>query len=83
MAERITLETIEKIDKNMLTAKDICRYLETDPSTIRVQARTRPEMLGFPVIVEKSRVKIPKDAFISYCRYGRTALPKIKEEENK
>lgn len=66
-----TLEEIEQLPKQMLLATDICTYLEIDPGVIRWQAQNDPEKLGFPVIVAKSRVKIPKEGFLEYCRHGR------------
>jgi len=69
-----TLDDLEKLDKRMLLATDIAPYLECDDGIIRLQAQTDPDKLGFPVIVMGSRVKIPKEGFISYCRYGRMVL---------
>lgn len=66
-----TLEDIEHIPKNMLAPNDICEYLEADPQNIRLQAQQDPTKLGFPVSIVGSRVKIPKDAFIFWCKFGR------------
>lgn len=66
-----TLEEIEACEKNILDAADIAPYLETDPNMIRWQAHNEPEKLGFPVIVLKKRVKIPKAGFVSFCKYGK------------
>lgn len=66
-----TLDDIEKIPKEILSPADVADYLDTDPTTLRWQAREEPEKLGFPVIVAKSRVKIPKEGFLYFCRYGR------------
>ena len=57
--------------KGMLTfysPADIADYLGTDPNTIRIQAHENAKMLGFPVIVLGSRVKIPKEGFIRFCK---------------
>lgn len=70
----MTLDDIEKIPKEMLTANDVALYLNINPNILRWQAHNEPEKLGFPVIVLKSRVKIPKDAFVFFCRYGRPVL---------
>lgn len=70
----MTLKEIEAIEKTVLTPADVAPYLGTDPNSIRGQAQTAPDRLGFPVIVEGSRVKIPKDAFVFFCRYGRPVL---------
>jgi hypothetical protein len=69
--ERMKLEDIEGLNKTMLVATDIAPYLECNDGLIRYQAQHDPEKLGFPVIVMGSRVKIPKDGFVHYCRYGR------------
>ena len=66
-----TLEEIEALPTQMLKATDISSYLEIDPGVIRWQAQHDPEKLGFPVIVAKSRVKIPKEGFLDFCRRGR------------
>ncbi|WP_418427944.1 hypothetical protein [Anaerotruncus massiliensis (ex Liu et al. 2021)] len=70
----MTLDQIEALDKDMLVPADIYEYLDTDPNTLRWQARNEPEKLGFPVIVTKSRIKIPKDGFVFFCRYGRPII---------
>lgn len=66
-----TLEEIALLPKQMLLATDISSYLEIDPGIIRWQAQHDPDKLGFPVIVVKSRVKIPKAGFLEYCQHGR------------
>lgn len=72
----MTLNDIERLDKPMLLATDIAPYLRCDDGLIRLQAQTEPEKLGFPVIVMGSRVKIPKEGFIYYCKYGRAEASK-------
>ena len=62
----MTLEEIRVSDKTMLTPADIAEVLGADPQDIRVQARTAPEKLGFPVIIIKSRTKIPRLPFLRY-----------------
>lgn len=64
----MTLEDIEKIPKEFLTAADVAPYLECNPNSIRVQAHQRPELLGFPLVIIKNRVKIPKRLFIQHFR---------------
>lgn len=64
----MTLKDIEALDKEMLTPALVAPILGSDPQTIRMQARERPDLLGFPVICLKSRVKIPKEGFLAYCR---------------
>lgn len=64
----MTLLEIEQSPREMLTADMVAPIIGCDPQTIRMQARLRPDLLGFPVICIKSRVKIPKAAFLAYCR---------------
>ncbi len=66
----VTLEDIERLPRDMLTAEDIAGYLECGPHQIRIQARTEPALLGFPVIVQGTRVRIPKAGFLFFMRYG-------------
>jgi hypothetical protein len=72
----MTLDDIERIPKPMLLATDVAPYLGCDDGLIRLQAQREPEKLGFPVIVMGSRVKIPKEGFVHYCRYGRMVYDK-------
>jgi hypothetical protein len=67
------LSDIEKLDKEFLSAEDIAPLFGADPHTIRSQAQCNPELLGFPVSVSGNRVRIPKEGFLFFCRYGRPA----------
>lgn len=62
----MTLDEIKAFDKPTLTPAEIADVLNCDPQDIRVQARTAPEKLGFPVIIIKSRTKIPRLPFLRY-----------------
>lgn len=65
-----TLEDLEALPCGVLTCKQIAPILGADPGTIHQQAVEAPYMLGFPVIVMKSRVKVPRRAFIRFMREG-------------
>ena len=62
----MTLDEIRNSTKEVLTPADIADVLNADPQDIRVQARTAPKKLGFPVIIIKSRTKIPRLPFLRY-----------------
>ena len=62
----MTLKDIAELDKEVLTCKDIAPILGYGEYQIHEQAIEHPELLGFPVIVIRRRVKIPKGAFIAY-----------------
>ena len=62
----MTLDELKSSDKVMLTPADVAPILGCDPQDIRVQARQRPELLGFNVAVVGTRVKVPRVAFIKW-----------------
>ena len=70
MAAAKSLEELEALPCEVLTCQQIAPILGADPGTIHQQAVEAPHMLGFPVIVMKSRVKVPKRAFCSFMRNG-------------
>ncbi|MEL7610354.1 MAG: hypothetical protein AAGU74_12755 [Bacillota bacterium] len=71
MEQTVTLSDIEAMDREFLRAVDVAPVLGIDPQDIRGQAQNDASKLGFPVIVTGSRVRIPKEGFLYYCRYGR------------
>lgn len=62
----MTLDEIRASDKAVLTPADVAEVLGCDAQDVRVQARMAPERLGFPVIIIKSRTKIPRVPFLRY-----------------
>lgn len=62
----MTLQDIKQMDKDVITPAEAAQVVGCDPQLIRLEARERPENLGFPVIIVKSRIKIPRVAFIRY-----------------
>lgn len=62
----MSIEDIKASGKSYLTAADVAPVLGCDPHSIRVAAHQRPELLGFPVIVIGSRVKIPRIPFLIF-----------------
>lgn len=68
--ERLTLEQLEALPVEVLTCAQVAPVLGANPATIHGQATDRPELLGFPVIVAGSRVKIPKRPFLRFMREG-------------
>lgn len=67
----MNLAEIKAMDRDVITPAQAAGVLGCDPHYIRVAARERPELLGFPVILIESRVKIPRLAFIRYME-GKT-----------
>ena len=68
----MTLEELEAIPGEVLTCKQIAPILGAKADNLHQQAVEAPHMLGFPVIVMKSRVKIPKAAFVKFMRGEKT-----------
>lgn len=67
----MTLSELEALPGEILTCQQVAPVLNANPSTIHGQAMERPELLGFPVIVAGSRVKIPKRPFIRFMKEGK------------
>ena len=67
---RMTLDELEALPGEVLTCQQIAPVIGANPDTIRGQARERPELLGFPVIICGNRIKIPKKPFLQFMRTG-------------
>lgn len=68
MTDAELLEEIKGMDKANLTPAEAARVMHCDPDLIRVAARQKPELLGFPTAVVGTRTKIPRIPFLRY--YG-------------
>ena len=64
--EKLTVEEMQNSPNRWLRPADVAEVLETDANTIRRQAQTNPELLGFPVVVLCSRVKILRKGFLEF-----------------
>lgn len=62
----MTLDEIRNSTKEVLTPAEVAEVLGCDPQDLRIQARLAPERLGFPVIVIKTRLKVPRIPFLRY-----------------
>ena len=69
-----TLDEIRALNKETLVPKDVAGYLGCCPYTINLQAKENPCILGFPVSVMGSRIKIPKAGFIRWAEGVQTSL---------
>ena len=68
MTDAELLEEIRQLDKANLTPVEAARVMHCNPDLIRIAARQRPELLGFPTVVVGTRTKIPRIPFLRY--YG-------------
>lgn len=59
-------ELAARVDREWFTVTEVSGVLNTNPHTLRVTARQRPELLGFPVVVAGNRVKVPRIPFLRY-----------------
>lgn len=66
MAKPWTLDDIRDLNQDVITPAQAAPVLGADPQHIRLAARKEPGLLGFPVIVIGSRVKIPRLPFIAF-----------------
>lgn len=63
-----TLAEVEQSSADFLLAKDIAPVLHADAHSIRLQAREDPAALGFPVICIGTRLLVPREGFLRFCR---------------
>ena len=54
------------MDKMFLSLADVSPVLGSDQQTIRVTARQRPDLLGFPFTFMGNRMKIPRIPFLEF-----------------
>lgn len=66
----MTLDELKAMDCETITPAVAAQVLGMNPHYIRVAARQRPDLLGFPVVVYNSRTKIPRRAFIKFLEGG-------------
>lgn len=78
----MNIEQIRQADKTMLVPADVAEVLCCDPQLIRIMARQKPELLGFPVCCVGSRVKIPRLPFLQFVE-GRQTMPTIQSIEGR
>lgn len=62
----MTLEEVKNSDAVFLNAADIAPILGCDANWIRRAAHDAPQLIGFPVSVMASRVKIPRKPFLAF-----------------
>lgn len=60
----MTVDQLLKSNQATVTAADVAPIIGSDPHWIRWMAKYKPKDLGFPTIVVRSRVKIPRIPFL-------------------
>ena len=70
----MTLEQMRDSRKDFLTPEDVSDVLGCMPYTINIQAKEDATLLGFPVCVTGSRVRIPRLAFVHWMMYGNSPI---------
>lgn len=62
----MTIPEIVALEREFLIPTEIAGIVGMNAQTIRVAARQRPELLGFPVIVAGTRTRIPRVPFLRF-----------------
>lgn len=62
----MTLDDLRAMDKPFLTPEDVSGVLGSNPQTIRITARQRPDLIGFPFTFSGNRMKIPRKPFLRF-----------------
>lgn len=60
------LKALQESDKTFLTPQEVSAVLGSDPQTIRVTARQRPDLIGFKFTFVGNRMKIPRIPFLRF-----------------
>ena len=58
----------ETMTQETISCSTAAEVIGCNPQLLRIQARECPQALGFPVVVVRKRVKIPRLAFIAFMR---------------
>lgn len=66
----MTINELKQSDKAFITPAVAASIIRCDPNYIRVAARQRPDLLGFPVCVMGHRTRIPRVPFIRFVDGG-------------
>lgn len=61
-----TLEELRASPKAFFTPGEVCGVLGSNPQTIRVTARQRPDLIGYEFTFVGNRMKIPKIPFLRF-----------------
>lgn len=66
----MTREEMERSAMEFLTPEQVAEVLGCKPYAINVQAHANAALLGFPVCVMGSRVRIPRRGFLHWLQFG-------------
>ena len=64
------IDRLKTIRRACLLPEEVAGVRGCMPQSIRVAARQRPELLGFPVVIVGNRVKIPRIPFLNLMTGG-------------
>lgn len=62
----LTLNELQISDKPFLTVEEVSLVLGANAHSIRVTARQRPDLIGFPFTFSGNRMKIPRIPFLRF-----------------
>ena len=68
----MTIDDVKRMDSAMIVPAVAAAVIGCDPNRLRVVARQRPYLLGFPTVIIGNRVKIPRLPFIKFLEEGVT-----------
>lgn len=66
---KMSADDLRSSDAITITPEQASGFLGCNPQSIRVAAKQRPDLLGFPVIVMGSETKIPRIPFLRFLGY--------------
>jgi hypothetical protein len=65
-AVRSEFERLQTLDKPFFAPRDVAAILGVSSYNINLTAHDDPKKLGYPVMISKRRIRIPRAAFLNY-----------------
>lgn len=65
-----------------MNSAEVAKIIGCKPDAINAQAQLDPSKLGFPVCVMGHRVRVPRQAFAHWLRYGNAPISIDVKESN-
>ncbi len=70
----MTLREIEDSSKHFLTPEEVSEVLGCKPYSINCQVKSDPSKLGFAVCLMGTNVRIPRQAFLHWLKFGNAVV---------
>lgn len=77
----MTIGEIQALDREFLTPSEVAPLIGCKPYSINVQAAEDISKLGFPAAKIGTRVRIPREGFLHWLKYGNAPMSAARHKE--